>query len=685
MSERKYKYDERTLKDFLKDSRKFSLVLPHFQRDFVWDKEKQKSLLQSMLAGIPIGSILLLEDTKKSYASRPLCFREFEPKIEGDKCTFLLDGQQRISTLKSMFCDLFSETEIEKLQKDSWQDLWEDLPSKLRYRWCLKIDLDSEDENDIWGIKNLDFKETHENDKSFSPTDFQEYIVCERVHKTKKTPYHPNSSKEDLVKWAISEKLVPLYLLGTNPYLLKKILTHIADHKYFVEQENEENEENKEKIEMWVSKVTTFLEDMTLKTGISSIILEGQTGMEVGIYIFEQVNRGGVQLDIYDLLVARMALCHKDTNKNVNLTKKIEQLCKDTQSINEKIYHGEKDGFDPRNMDIWNKEDNIPQKIFKKVFKNCLAICNLKNTYGLRDHLSDKYIKENHLLKLTDEEIYDNYEETVLTLFSVLQFLHFRCGVVKLEDIPYELLVVPLFVFFIENENKPTKEDVDKIEFWYWASIFCGRYREKQSTRVIKDSNTIIENKDFHEKFHDRFDTIFQAIGYSDKESLIRTREYSRQPQLDKAITQYVLSQEPWDLRTNRDRYQLSAYYFAKEDINLEKNIHHIIPLNEIAKQEGMETKKLRENKEHPVNSMLNKVIISQKANWQILRVNDYKDNQNQLNCDKNMIPVPTERKFINPDKSYNLNRFLEVRFEMIKQKVKDELQILTTKPPTKE
>ncbi len=681
MNRRKYEYDDkRTLEDFLEDAGKFSLVLPHFQRDFVWDaKEKQKSLLQSMLAGIPIGSILLLKDTKKSYASRPLCFREFEPKIEGDECTFLLDGQQRISTLKSMFCDLFSEEEVEKLQKDSWHDLFKDLPSQLRYRWCLKIDLGSEDENDIWGIKNLDFKEIHKDGKPFSPEDFEKYIVHEKVQKTKKTEYHPDSPQVDLINEAVSKKLVPLYLLGTKPYLLRKILKRIADNKYIAEQEKDENEE---KIDTWVTKVITFLENMTLKTTIPNIILKGQTGMEVGIYIFEQVNRGGEKLDIYDLLVARMALCRKENNKNVNLTEKIGQLCKPSQHIKEAIYNSE-DSFDAEDMGIWNEEDNIPQKIFKKVFKNCLAICNLKNTYGLHNNLSDKYIKENYLLKLTAEEIYDNWKETVTILFSVLQFLHFRCGIVKLKDIPYELLVVPLFVFFIAHENKPTRKDVDKIEFWYWTSIFCGRYREKQSTRVIKDSNTIIEHKDFHEKFYDRFDTIFQAVGYSDKESLIRTREYSRQPQLDKAITQYVLSRKPWDLNLKKQPTPLAAHYFAKENIDLDKSLHHIIPLNEIADQEGTESKKLRSNKEHPVNSVLNKVIISQNANSKIQRVSDYTD-KSQLNCEKNMIPVPTERKFINRDGSYNLNKFLSARFEMIEKNVKDELERLIAKPPTK-
>ena len=688
MAKRRYKYDDRiTLEGLFEDAKDFSLVLPHFQRDFVWKADDQRSLLQSMLAGIPIGSILLLEDDKESYSSRPLCFRDFKPKIKKDKCTFLLDGQQRISTLKSIFCDLFSEEEVKKLQKKNWEDLYKDLPSQLRYRWFLKIDSDNEGGNDIWGIKDLNFKETHGDDKPFSPADFLEYVKYERVHKTKKEAYHPESSEVDLKNWAVSKKLVPLYFLGDiNSILFEEILSGIARNEHIIKKRlkstEEEYKKKKRDIKTWVKKVISFLESRTLKTSIPSITLEGPTGMEIGIYIFEQVNRGGVKLDIYDLLVARMALISQN-GKNLNLTNEIEKLCKQTQSINSAIYNGEKDGFEARSMGIWNEKDNIPEKIFKKAFKNCLAICNKKNKDGL-DNLSDKYIKENYLLDLTAEEIYENWEETVKTLFSVLQFLHFRCGVVKLNDIPYELLIVPLFVFFIKHENKPIKEDVDKIEFWYWVSIFCGHYREKQSTRVIEDSKMIIKIQDFHKEFHDRSDRIFQEEGYSDKESLTRERAYSRQPQLDRAINQYVLSKEPWDLKQTKPRTQLSAYYFAKENNGLEKNLHHIIPLNEIAGKGNKKVAELRKDKEHPINSALNKVFISQEANWKIQRVSDYSNNQNQLNCDRNMIPVPTDKEFMKKDKPYKLNEFLSARFLKIKENVEERSDELIVAPPEK-
>ena len=658
MGKRRYRYDTQyRLENFLNQGEMdYPLVLPHFQRNFVWDaKKRQKSLLKSMLAGIPIGSVLLLEDNKDAYASRPLCSIKFEAKIEGDTCTFLLDGQQRISTLKSMFYDLSSSDEIEKSQK-SPQDLWNNVPLKLRNRWFLKIVLDGEDEDDIWGINDLDFKETYGGGKSFGPDDFDKYIDYKSL---KEVTSRKNQLEDHTTNTTSSEKLVPLYYLGTDIEIFNVMLKRIAEDKHKGEDL---------KIKTWVTKVTKFLRKNTLETIIPSIILNSRPGMEVGIYIFEQVNKAGVKLDIYDLLVANVA------RKSINLTEKIQELCETNfPSVNG-------NNFDAIDVGIWNAKENIPENIFKRAFKNCLAICNLKNKNKL-ESLSDKYIKEEHILNLSTEEIYKSWEETVITLFSVVNFLHSRCGLVRLNDISYELLVVPLFVFFITHKNKPTDKDISKIEYWYWASIFCGSYNYNPASSAIKDSIIIINNKNFHEEFSDRFDNIFNEKGYSDRDSLMIERSG-----LDKAIVQYVLSKRPSDLYvpssdSKLEVRELSACLFSCEkEPNLKNNLHHIIPLNVIAKQDNMTLEKLKKKKEHPVNSALNKVITTKNANLKIQRLDDY--NEMELSCARNLIPRPSD--FMDENKHCKLDEFLFARFEKIKIDVQSHLQKLNSKASIK-
>src|SRR3712207_2568586 len=89
------------LKEIFSKNDENKLVLPDFQRDFVWDKEQQKNLLASFLTYLPVGSILLLDGKKDDFANKRMCFPK-ETCSQKDECTYLLDGQQRITSLKSV-------------------------------------------------------------------------------------------------------------------------------------------------------------------------------------------------------------------------------------------------------------------------------------------------------------------------------------------------------------------------------------------------------------------------------------------------------------------------------------------------------------------------------------------------------------------------------------------------------
>lgn len=72
------------------------LALPEFQRPFVWEPNRVLDLLDSVLNGWPVGSLLLLE------GPQPFKIREIEgaPKVFDEEVEFyLLDGQQRVTAL----------------------------------------------------------------------------------------------------------------------------------------------------------------------------------------------------------------------------------------------------------------------------------------------------------------------------------------------------------------------------------------------------------------------------------------------------------------------------------------------------------------------------------------------------------------------------------------------------------
>ncbi len=52
------------------------MLLPDFQRGFVWKDEEQRKIVASVLAKMPIGSILLLKSKPDEYASKSIGMKE---------------------------------------------------------------------------------------------------------------------------------------------------------------------------------------------------------------------------------------------------------------------------------------------------------------------------------------------------------------------------------------------------------------------------------------------------------------------------------------------------------------------------------------------------------------------------------------------------------------------------------
>ena len=88
------------LQDLLARADSGSLQLPDFQRGWVWDDERIKSLLASVSVSFPIGAVMLLQTGGEHirFKPRPLAgtdtsLRDIAPE------TLVLDGQQRLTSL----------------------------------------------------------------------------------------------------------------------------------------------------------------------------------------------------------------------------------------------------------------------------------------------------------------------------------------------------------------------------------------------------------------------------------------------------------------------------------------------------------------------------------------------------------------------------------------------------------
>ena len=81
------------VKDLLKDIENKDLVLPEFQRDFVWGSGDFKKFITSIYKNWPTGTLLIWKTQK------PPKLRGEAKKSEGVYTRILLDGQQRLTTL----------------------------------------------------------------------------------------------------------------------------------------------------------------------------------------------------------------------------------------------------------------------------------------------------------------------------------------------------------------------------------------------------------------------------------------------------------------------------------------------------------------------------------------------------------------------------------------------------------
>ena len=90
-------------KTLLSDIEKGLIKIPQFQRDYVWSIERAANLIDSILKGYPIGTFITWKTKESLRVVKNLGNVTLPPVPEGDFAEYVLDGQQRLT---SLFCAL---------------------------------------------------------------------------------------------------------------------------------------------------------------------------------------------------------------------------------------------------------------------------------------------------------------------------------------------------------------------------------------------------------------------------------------------------------------------------------------------------------------------------------------------------------------------------------------------------
>jgi hypothetical protein len=96
--------DKKELITLLKQSQKGEIVLPQFQRNFVWPRDDIRDLLVSITKGYFVGSFLLIRVDKDNLPFQPRPIAGVDLRIDELKPEWMiLDGQQRMTSLHYVF------------------------------------------------------------------------------------------------------------------------------------------------------------------------------------------------------------------------------------------------------------------------------------------------------------------------------------------------------------------------------------------------------------------------------------------------------------------------------------------------------------------------------------------------------------------------------------------------------
>src|SRR6056297_872581 len=112
-------------KQLLNDIDQGLICLPRFQRDFVWSIEKSAALVDSVLKGFPIGALIFWRTSETLKDHRQLGrFKLPEPPV-GQERNYVLDGQQRLTSLYAALRGV--EVELANGRKRDFSEIWVNL------------------------------------------------------------------------------------------------------------------------------------------------------------------------------------------------------------------------------------------------------------------------------------------------------------------------------------------------------------------------------------------------------------------------------------------------------------------------------------------------------------------------------------------------------------------------------
>lgn len=401
------------LSDLLSDVDKGTIQLPDFQRGWVWDEERIQKLLVSVIKQFPIGAIMMLNASGENakYYSVVL---ENVPKTEVKPKRLLLDGQQRLTSLYQTlkYKNAVNTTDTRK-------------KALRRYYYINILEMINEDidEDNVVIIVN-DKKKS----KKTGTVEAYNYSSIEK------------ECDNDVFPINLALDIPAMYQWGQT--YTKQLSDPIKSQRW----------------NLFFSKML-----MIGSYSIPVISLTEENKKEAVCSVFENVNTGGVPLNVFELLTATFA--SDEFRLRQDWEERIEPCLKS-------------------NIQDYNK---VLQNVSNVDFLQSLALFATSKRAGQavackRKHILDLNLRE---YKENCDLIRDGYIEA--GRFLLMQNIYSNA------DLPYGSQLIPMAAFYaVLGDKVTTAKNMEKIAQWYWNGVFGEMYGGANETRFVKDFSEVI-------------------------------------------------------------------------------------------------------------------------------------------------------------------------------------------------
>lgn len=516
--------NDNDLKELLLQVAKGELQLPEFQRSWVWDDTKICKLIESITMGFPMGALMFLE-TGGEVNYKPRLFTGVDLKYKNVEPEYLvLDGQQRLTTLYQVF-----------MGKGPVETCLERSKNTTIYRYYYlninkALDENADREDAIISIS----------DKKIKTSDIGKNIDLDL------------RTREDEFK----NMMIPLNLLFSDDC-----------HDWLDEMEEFYTEEFNKYREIKKCFRKQIVEPIT-KYKLPVIKVLRSTSQSSVCQIFENVNRGGVPLNVFELVTASLAA------EGVELRQEWKTIRHEFDAPQYDVLHDVNGTDFITSMTLWESFE-------QSLVKDTGVKCKKKDVMGLR------------------RSVFEAKKDGLKVAFIDAARFLIKQGIYTSANLPYNTQYIPLAaIFAYDNSHQKVLNsftNLVKLSKWFWCGVLGELYGGANESRYALDI------KDFFAWVNDESaipDTVARSSFQATRLLTLQTRNSAAY----KGLMALILQDEPLDF-TTASKMSIATYTLESTDI------HHIFPASYCEKA-GLPIKKW--------NSVVNKTMISASTNRSI-------------------------------------------------------------------